>query len=309
MLFDGVNNYINEPSKKLYENLKERLIKYYRENNRLAYGYPDIGNVRIAFITGQGDERDSFASFSAPIPFKTVTGKYILFVDVRIYTRKKIDGLNDIDDIILNKTGFDALMTYAVLYAKHLNGESMSAAYLEETVSILSTVISSHIGQSMRANINDTEDFKILLAYYFSHLLGLYEKREQHMIFAAKTTVAVRNISKVQELIGDYDGEIKDTNGFISLIENTISGTRLSNIDRTSFIVSATSMVFGDYLRKQMSMSLEDPAMFTPVFYTVLKNRLFSKTQLFGILKQQKRLNIDDHMKTIEKCVELDSDY
>jgi hypothetical protein len=305
MIFDGIDSFVNEPMRSSYNKLKKTLIDYYRHNTDINYGFGKIGDVQVVFITGKNNEEESIASFITPYAFKTVTDKYILFVDVRPYARKKLDGLNNIDEMMVNKTGFDGLMLYVKLYAEHLSGFTKNKQYIEETIKIMSTALSAHIGQGMRANVNDVEEFKILLAYYFSNLTNIYDTKEENLILTAKTTIGVRNVSRVQELIGDFEGELKNTNDLITLIEYCISGTRLANIDRTSFILASTAIVFGEQLRRYMTISLEDPIMFTTVFYIVMNNRLFSKTQLFGILRQQKHLKTDEYLKTIEKIKEL----
>jgi len=300
MFLEADKNFTLLINKKSQDRLRNDLMELYRHNQNLTYDYLKSENSRVVFITGKNEDEKSILPFIIPVVYTAVTGKKFIFIDIRTMVKHRLDGIDNLDDMIQNRVAFDSMLKYVKILMNKFDAEEILLDFKIKLIKIWSGSISSHITQNFRANQDDSMNFRILLAYYGACLVGIGDK-EERLIFAAKCTLGVNKINDLERLIGDNDIENINVDGFMEFIDKILYGTRLSNITKDTFIITATTIVFGLDLRKLMTASLEDPALFVIILNNVLNNRIYNKTSLSNILKlQQKNFELSEFMKYLE---------
>ncbi len=288
---------------KRLEVIKQQLKDYYRDSrDELNYEYTNGKKYELVFITNKNGLESTISRFYLPIHFKTVTGKEIIFVDLRSCVNiEKNKDFSKLSEIVSDKTLFDIKLTHVAIVSYYLEKESFTSDYLTDTLRIFTTVLSNLIVTNLTLDQLDGKSLRILIGYYYASIIYPDKNHDSKVILVAKTVLNVNDLSDVDNLLTGVNENMSNIDDLIDLIKTKMGNSRVSNITKEVIYIMFSNLLFGTEVKQYLLVSLEDPITFITLVENSYTNRIFKKTRLANILDLNKKyLDVKDYIKRTE---------
>ncbi len=289
MLIDTITTTPYENIQGLQEKLKGQLLDYYRSNNEeLNYEYKNSKKYEVIFITGKNGLENTVNRFYLPIYFKTVTGKQLIFVDVRSCVNiDKNESFTTLSEIVRDKSLYDIKLTHLGLVCEYIEKEMLDSEYLESLIKIFTVVLTNLITNNLRLDILDSTGLKYVIGYYYTSIIYPDKSHDHKLIITTKTLASINKVDEVEKIIQTIPDEVKGVNDLLFLIQKNIPDNRAANLNKTTIYLIMSSMLYGVETKQLLTVALENGLLFAALVYNAYENRIFKRTALFSILKTQ----------------------
>jgi len=295
------------PFKNLQSGLKEtqeKLLQYYKENNgTLNYEFQTDRTYDIVCITGKNSTEKEIGRFYLPLTYKTVTNRTIIFVDFRSTVKELEENavVTSVESIVRDKTLFSIKVNHLALVTHYILKESIPTDLTNTLVSTFVATYSSLFISNLRLDPESMRDVKLVLGYYYASVIFPEKSFDDRIIIGAKNSIGISSVHELEGLISDKEKVPATIDDLVWMFKEYLPDNRVSKLNKGTLLMLTTSLMFGAEIKQQLLVSVENCFVFGSLIAEAWSNRLFKRTPLTTVLKNQSKfIDIKEFVKQVE---------